>query len=104
MKRLLLLAVFLAITTDLTMAASSGSADMHAARTLERQRQPSDIEGVDWIMSYELGPLRNLYRAETACSTPLDDRYVIDRDADKGLVFLKDRQDRRVKRYAIRGA
>jgi hypothetical protein len=48
MKRLLLLAVFLATTADLSIAASSGTADMHAARTLKTRRQPSDIEGVDW--------------------------------------------------------
>lgn len=104
MKRLLLLAVFLAITTDLSMAASSGSADMHAARPLKTQRQPSDIDGVDWIASYEVGPLRTVYQAETACGAPLDDPYVIDRGADRGLVFLKDQHDRRVKRYAVPGA
>ncbi|MEW9585699.1 hypothetical protein [Paraburkholderia sp. DGU8] len=104
MKRLLLLAVFLAITTDLSIAASSGAADMHAARTLKTQREPSDIEGVDWIASYEIGPLRAVYQAETACGAPLGDPYVIDRDADRGLVVLKDQHDRRVKRYAVPGA
>ncbi|MFM0148077.1 hypothetical protein [Paraburkholderia sp. RL18-085-BIA-A] len=104
MKRRLLLAVFLAFTTGQTIAASSGTADMHARRTLETKRKPSDMKGVDWIASYELGPLRTAYQAETACAAPLDDPYVMEHGADKGLVFLKDQRNRRVKRFAVPGA
>ncbi|MFL9966073.1 hypothetical protein PQR02_34700 [Paraburkholderia sediminicola] len=103
MKRRLLLAVFLAFTTGKTIAASSGTADMHAGRIPETRRQPSDIKGVDWIASYESGPLRIVYQAETGCGAPLDDPYVIEHGADKGLVFLKDQHDRRVNQYSVPG-
>ncbi len=65
MKRPLLLAAILAFTTAQTVAASSGTADVDVTRALEVKRQPSDIKGVDWTASYEFGPFRAVYQAET---------------------------------------
>ncbi|WP_206950650.1 hypothetical protein [Trinickia acidisoli] len=105
MKRLLPLAVFLAVTAGQAMAAdSSNMADTHTRGTVATKRQPSDIKGVDWTASYESGPLPTAYRAEAACGAPLNDPYVIAHGADKGLVFLVDQHDRRVKQYTVPGA
>jgi len=71
---------------------------------LETRRQPSDIQHVDWIASYEGGPSGTAYHAETAYDAPLHDPYVIQNGVDKGLVFLEDEHDRRVKRYVIPGS
>lgn len=99
MKKLLPLAVFLALTATHTLAAGSDP-----ATTPETRHERSDRDGVDWIASYEPGPLRAAYRARTLCGAPLNDPYVIEHGADKGLVFLKDQHDRRVKAYTIPGA
>lgn len=103
MKKLLPLAVCLAFTAGHAIAASSSTAEMRKKAWVATKHEPSDIDGVDWVASYEPGPLRAAYRAETLCSLPLNDPYVIERDADKGLVFLKDQHDRRVKEYTIPG-
>lgn len=104
MKRLLPLAAFLAFTAGQAIAAGSDTIGTHTKGWVETKREPSDIDGVDWVASYEPGPLRAAYRAETLCGLPLNDPYVIERGADKGLVFLKNHHDRRVKEYTIPGA
>lgn len=104
MKRLFPLALFLAVATGQAIAAGAHTPHPHAKRAFAIQRQPSDAEGVDWIASYEPGPLPHAYRAETACSAPPDDPYVIEHDGDKGLVFLEGEHDRRVKQYIVQGA
>jgi ABC-type amino acid transport substrate-binding protein len=105
MKRLLPLALFLAFAAGQAIAAGSTATEARHTKGVEHtERRPSDIDGVDWIASYEAGPLPAAYRAQTACGLPLDDPYVIQRDADKGLVFLKEQHDRRVKQYTVPGA
>lgn len=104
MNRLLPLAVFLAFAAGQAIAAGSDIAGTPTKGRVETKREPSDIDGVDWIATYEPGPLRAAYRAETLCGLPLNDPYVIQRGADKGLVFLKDQHDRRVRAYTIPGA
>jgi hypothetical protein len=106
MKTPLPLAVFLAFSSGQAIAAGSNTADMFAAASgaVETKRQPSDMDGVDWIASYEPGPLATPYQAETASTAPVTDSYARERDADRGLVFLKDQHDRRVKQYTIPGA
>jgi hypothetical protein len=104
LKRLLPLAVFLAFAIGQAMAAGSNTAHARTRETVETKRQPSDVTGVDWVASYESGPRYAAYHAETACDAPRDYRYATEHDADKGLVFLKDWHDRRVKQYTIPGA
>jgi hypothetical protein len=104
MKKLLPLALFLAFASGQAIAAGSNVTDTHTKRVVKAERHASDIEGADWVASYEAGPLPVDYHAETACSLPLNDPYVVQRDADKGLVFRKDQRDRRVKQYTVAGA
>lgn len=104
MKKLLPLALLLAFATGQAIAAGSDVTDTHTKRVVKAERHASDIEGVDWVASYEAGPLSVDYHAETACSLPLNDPYVVQHDADKGLVFLEDQRDRRVKQYTVAGA
>jgi hypothetical protein len=104
MKKLLPLALCLAFASGQAIAAGSDVADTHATPVVKAERHASDIEGVDWVASYEAGPLPVDYRAETACGLPLNDPYVVQRDADKGLVFRKDQHDRRAKQYTVAGA
>lgn len=104
MKRLLPLALFLAFATGQAIAAGSDATDTHAKPVAQAERHASDIDGVDWVASYEAGPLPVDYHAETACALPLNDPYVVQRDADKGLIFRKDEHDRRVKQYTVAGA
>jgi len=104
MKRLLPLALFLAFATGQAIAAGSNVTARHTKGVVQTERQPSDIEGVDWVASYEAGPLPVAYRAETACGLPLDDPYAIERGADKGLVFLEAQHGRRVRQYTVPGA
>jgi hypothetical protein len=104
MKKLLPLALFLAFAAGPAIAAGSDTTATPTKGRVATLREPSDIDGVDWVASYEPGPLRAAYRAETLCGAPLNDPYVIEHGADKGLVFLKNQHDRRVKEYAIPGA
>lgn len=104
MKRLLPLALVLAFAAGPAMAASSNTAATPTKGWVKTIREPSDIDGVDWVASYEPGPLHAAYRAETSSGAPLNDPYVIEHGADKGLVFLKNQHDRRVKAYTIPGA
>ena len=66
------------------------------------KRVPSDVAGVDLVVSCQPGPIATDYVAETASSMPLSDRYAVERGADKGLVRLMSRGGHRAKRYVIR--
>ena len=68
---------------------------------VKTERVHSDVDGVDFVASYEPGPLPKDYEAEAESSLPDTDPYVTQRDADKGLIYLKDKNDQAVKRYVI---
>ena len=59
-----------------------------ASAAVVSKRFPSDIDGVDLIVSCEPGPIATDYAAETASGAPLSDPYAVTRGADEGLVNL----------------
>ncbi|RDU98986.1 hypothetical protein [Trinickia dinghuensis] len=72
-----------------------------ASGAAKTERVHSDVDGVDFVASYEPGPLPKDYEAEAESSLPDTDPYVTQRGADKGLIYLKDKNDEAVKRYVI---
>jgi len=67
-------------------SAHAVSADA-APRVVSRERRiPSDIPGVDLVVTARA--TTEGYVAETESGVPLDDPYAIERDAHKGLVHL----------------
>jgi hypothetical protein len=57
--------------------------------------------GDAFIISCDAGPFPADYKAETASSVPLTDRYAIERRAGKGLVRLMAEGGPRVRQYKV---
>jgi hypothetical protein len=72
-----------------------------ASAAVVSKQFPSDIDGIDLLVSCEPGPIATDYAAETASGVPLTDPYAVARDADKGLIDLMSRGGKQVKRYGI---
>lgn len=65
------------------------------------KRLPSDMDGVDLIVSCNAGPIGADYVAQTASGVPLNGPYAKVRGASKGLVTLMSEGGRRAKRYVV---
>ena len=63
--------------------------------------QPSDLEGIDFIIIYDPNVANQDYVTKVSSSIPLTDTYAIERGADEGLVFLVFEDMRRVEEYVI---
>jgi hypothetical protein len=65
------------------------------------QRFPSDIQGVDLVLTYDPAPLTGDYAAETRSSLLDTDPYLVTRGLDQGLVRLVNEHSRQTKRYTV---
>jgi hypothetical protein len=64
-------------------------------------RTPSDIEGIDFIITYDKVFANQDYVAEVFSSVPLTDTYAVERRVDSGSVFLVFENMRQVEEYVI---
>jgi hypothetical protein len=71
-----------------------------ASAATQTKRLPSDIDGVDLIVSCEPPPQGD-YVAETDSGVSLTDPYAVARGADKGLVHLMTEGGKPARRYAV---
>ena len=65
------------------------------------KRYPSDIQGIDLVLSYDNAPVTTDYEAESRSSLPPTDPYVIVRGLDQGLVRLVNEHGRQARRYTV---
>jgi hypothetical protein len=98
MRKILLVSAFLPY---LMGYATAGYADQQPTEAVKTERVPSDIEDVNFIASYEYGPLAHDYAAQASSALADPAPYAVARGGDKGLIYLKDKNDRAVKRYTI---
>ncbi|MCD4707992.1 MAG: hypothetical protein K8S62_09665 [Candidatus Sabulitectum sp.] len=64
-------------------------------------RIPSDVEEIDFIITYDREAASRDYVAEAYSSIPLTDTYAVERGVDGGLVLLDFEGMRRVEEYII---
>jgi hypothetical protein len=65
------------------------------------QRFPSDLPGVDLVLTNDPAPLTADYAAETRSSLLETDPYLVARGLDQGLVRLVNEHSRQVRRYTV---
>jgi hypothetical protein len=65
------------------------------------QRYPSDLPGVDLVLTHDPAPLADDYAAETFSSLPDTDPYVLSRGLDLGLIRLVNEHSRQAKAYTV---
>ncbi len=68
---------------------------------VDARRYPSDIPGVDLVLTYDPAPLANDYAAETFSSLPDTDPYVLSRGLELGLIRLVNEHSRQAKHYTV---
>jgi hypothetical protein len=83
------------------MAVSEDTSARSPSASVITKRLPSEIDGVDFVISYDASPVRRDYAAESFSGLPDTDPYVVARGADKGLIHVMNANERRVKRYTI---
>ena len=96
------LIVLLLILLSCSESKSLGVPDMavqQPARTVART--PSDIEGINFIITYDEVFANQDYVAEELSGVPLTDTYAVERTVDSGSVFLVFENMRRVEEYII---
>jgi len=64
-------------------------------------RTPSDVEGIDFVITLDHEVANQDYVAEAFSSVPLTDTYAAERRVDSGLVFLVFENIRQVEEYII---
>jgi hypothetical protein len=99
MSRILSVALALCFVLLAVNPACAASAPLSAS--IAAKRSPSDIDGVDFIVTYDAGRPARDYSAESRSSLAPGDPYAVQREADQGLVHLMNQNGRRVKRYTI---
>lgn len=62
---------------------------------------PSDIEGIDLIVSYDPLSVLQDYKVEASSSVSESDSYSTERGVDNGLIFLVNEDMRKVEEYII---
>ncbi len=64
-------------------------------------RIPSDVDGIDYVITYDQEVSKKDYEAEVFSGVPLTDTYAVDRGVNEGLVFLVFKHMRQVEEYVI---
>lgn len=64
-------------------------------------RIPSDIEGIDYVITYDQEFAKQDYAAEVFSGVSQTDTYAVDRGVNEGLVFLVFEHMRQVEEYVI---
>lgn len=83
-------------------AQSSGSSEPSDERSsIAITGIPSDIEGIDLIITCDPEAANRDYVTETFSSIPLTDTYALERGVDRGLVFLVYEDMRQIEEFVI---
>ncbi len=97
-----ILVVLLFTAFSCTRSRSSGTlepANEQPSPTVSRI--PSDVDGIDYVITYDQEFANQDYAAEVFSGVPLTDTYAVDRGVNEGLVFLVFEHMRQVEEYVI---
>lgn len=98
----IILAVLLLIAYSFTQSKNLGTLELANEQPSPIvSRIPSDVEGIDFIITYDQKVASQDYVAEVFSSVPLTDTYAVERKVDRGLVFLVFEDMRQVEEYVI---